>query len=280
METRSSGPAVYWVVGNSSNAGKTTIASALIRQLNAAGKRTVGFKPYAGAQLRDLIDFMFEKYPASRCKLFSKDAWKLTAASPLTDMDMIDLVGPSQAISYPVWHRAVLMRTGSAALGNVECFTNSQGASLRDRPDIRHIQARTGLPLGEATVREQIGFDAVTRESPEKHQDAFNALLDLGVDAVVCEGMANWLPVWQGCPPVNHVVLLADGKVTLLPDVDLSFSFDPENVLRLVDELTGDLQRRSLMGLSVPFYLAEESRREQVALQIVQGLVARTPELQ
>ena len=268
------------MVGNRSNVGKTTIASALIRQLNAAGKRTVGFKPYAGSQLRDLIDFMVEKYPTSRCKLFGKDAWKLTAASPLTEMDMIDLVTPSQVLSYPVWHTAVLMRTGSAALGNVEHFTNSQGASLRDRPDLRHIQARTGLPLGEATVREKIGFDVATRESPEKQRDAFNALLDLGVDAVVCEGMANWLPVWQDCPPVNHVILLADGKVTLLPDVDLSFSFDPDKVLRLVDELTEDFKPRKPLGPSVPFYLAEESRREQVALQIIQGLVARTPQLQ
>jgi hypothetical protein len=39
-----------------------------------------------------------------------------------------------------------------------------------------------------------------------------------------------------------------------------------------------DFKRRELPALSVPFYLPEESRRVQAVPQIIQGLVAPSPQ--
>ncbi|MTW23010.1 hypothetical protein [Allochromatium palmeri] len=48
------GPTLFWVIGTATNVGKTTVATALIRHLNASGLPALGFKPYVGGRLRDL----------------------------------------------------------------------------------------------------------------------------------------------------------------------------------------------------------------------------------
>ena len=103
------GPAVYWVVGNGTDVGKTTVATALIKVLSARGQRTIGFKPYAASLLHTIIDFMIEKYPKVPCKLFGNDAWELTAASPLTGLEIIDPDQPT--VSSPLY----LAETGRRA---------------------------------------------------------------------------------------------------------------------------------------------------------------------
>lgn len=266
--------AIYWVVGNGTGVGKTTIASALIKVLNASGDRSIGFKPFAASLLQDLVDFMIEKYPGSRSKLYGNDAWELTMASPLTGADLVDLVVPTQLLCYPTWQSTVLMRTGSASLNNVEYFCSEYGDTLKDRPDLQDIIARSGLPFGEAVVRESIGLDLSASVSPEKPKQAFNCLLDIGVDAVVCEGAGSWLPIWQDCPAVNHVIFVADGMVIFFPGLDLSFSFDPTEALHGVDTLAEVLKNPDLLRYTTPLYLVEDERRDDMAERIAQGLAA------
>lgn len=138
----SGSPEIYWVVGEGSDVGKTTIAAALIAFLNAEGERAIGFKPFAASLLHENIDFMFENYPGVPSKLFGRDAWHLAKASPLTDGDWIDLVVPTQLLCYPNWRSAILMRSGSASLNNVEYFCSERGRALRDRRDFRQIRER------------------------------------------------------------------------------------------------------------------------------------------
>ncbi|NIA68917.1 hypothetical protein HBA54_09960 [Pelagibius litoralis] len=271
----STSPSIYWVVGSGTNIGKTTIATALIRALNGNGERAVGFKPYASSRLYDLIDFMIEVYPRSQCKLFGKDAWRLSTASPLTGADLVDLVVPTQLLSHPTWRSILLMRTGTTQLNNVEFFCSEYGAKLKERSDLRHIIGRTGLPFDSSVLKADIDITYAPCVSPEKQRDAFNALLDIGVDAVVCEGAGEWLPIWQDCPVVNHVIFVTGGVVNLFPNLDVGFSFNPTAPARHVGELAEVLKNPALRRFSSPLYLVEEERRERMAQRIVQELVAK-----
>lgn len=255
-------PAVYWVVGNGSEAGKTTVAAAFIRELNAQGQRTIGFKPYSSMRLQVAVDMMVERYPASQCKLFGNDAWELAEASPLTDVDMADLIVPVQILCHPGWRSVVLMRTGSAALGNVEYFTNALGAKLRQRADIRELIAKTGLGFDAAAQRDSLEVADAPRLSPEKPALAYQRLLQLGVDAVVVEGAGDWLPIWRGGPAANHLVLLASGEITFVPDIDLRVEQDPVAGLPGVGALNGAARHRKPAKFSAPLYLAERRRRD------------------
>lgn len=279
MKQTAANPAIYWVVGNGTDVGKTTVASALIKALNEAGDRAIGFKPYAVSLLHHSVDFMIEKYPRSQAKLFGNDAWELTVASPLTDADMIDLVVPTQLLCYPSWQSTVLMRTGSASLDNAEYFCSERGAELQDRSDIKDIVAKTGLPFGAANLRQDIGIKGAACVSPEKQEQAFGRLLEIGVDAVVCEGAGRWLPVWQNCPAVNHVIYLASGMVRFFPSVDLSFPFKPTDELQDVKTLTAILKASKLRMYSSPFYLVEEGRRDASVGALAQGILAKVRQL-
>ena len=278
MEQGSEGPTVYWVVGNGTDVGKTTVATALIKVLNARGQRTIGFKPYAASLLHTIIDFMIEKYPRVPCKLFGNDAWELTAASPLTGPEMIDLVAPVQLLCYPNWQNTILVRSGSLLLDNVEYFCSENGAALRERTDFQALVRVTGLPLDEAAVRGGLGLDEAARLSPEKPKQAFARLLDLGVDAVVCEGAGGWLPVWQDCPAANHVLEVADGGVRFCPDLDFSVPFDPTSAGQGRESLLALLGDWDRTKASSPLYLAEAGRRAEMAQRIVKGLLAKAGE--
>ncbi len=276
VDSSSTSPTVYWVVGSGTNVGKTTIAATLITALNAAGTRTAGFKPFAGGRLQGLIDFMLAHYPGASSGLFGQDGLALTEASPLTDESLVDLVAPVQMLSYPTWRNIVLMRTGSGVLNNVDYLCSAQGAQLRHRPDIKDLIARTGLPFAEAAVKPALEPELGAPATGDKQAQAFRKLCDMGAEAVVCEGAGGWLPVWPDCPAVNHLVYVADGTVTLFPALDRHLPFDPKNVLRNASELHGMLNHPGRQKFSNPLYLVESDRRAAMALQIIQSLLART----
>ena len=270
-------PKVYWVVGSGTDVGKTTIATALIRYLNAQGHRTVGFKPFAASLLQGIIDFIIEKYPrgGGQSKLYGKDAWKLTEASPLTGPEMIDLVTPTQVLCYPAWHSTVLMRVGSTPLNNVEYLCSSYGARLAGRQDLRHIIDRSGLPFAEAQITEKLSIGYGARTASDKKRMAFSKLLELDVDAVVCEGAGSWLPIWEDCPTVNHLFVITNGMVELFPDINMDFTFVPDKGLREASKLYRSLRQSNVRKFSTPFFLAERAKQEDVAIQIVHRLAAR-----
>lgn len=277
MQSSSAAPTIYWVVGNGTDVGKTTVATALIRFLNANGQRAVGFKPFAASLLQNNIDFMIERFPSSQSKLFGQDAWKLTTASPLTGPDLVDLVVPAQVLCYPDWNSTVLMRTGSSHLKNVEYFCSKRGTELKDRSDLRYIIDKSGLAFDDAKVIDRLSIGYAARASSEKKIAAFNALLDIGVDAVVCEGAGPWLPIWQGCPTVNHLFGIEKGTVNLYPHLNADFTFRPTQALRDVSTLRHFLNKPDVRRFSTPLYLAESASHDDVAQEIIGHLTAKMP---
>lgn len=276
MAETAAAPTVYWVVGDGTDVGKTTVAAALIAALNARGTRAVGFKPYAGGPLLGLVDFMVERYPGTPSRLFGNDGWELIGASPLTGPDLIDVVVPVQMITHPVWDKVVLMRTGAAVTGNLEYFCSADGARLKDRPDVKDIIARTGLPFAEAAVHETVGLRDGTGDAFAKQALAYDHLVGLGVDAVVCEGAGRWMPIWPGGPAVNHAVIVANGMITLIPGLDLEFAFEPGDVLRSIAELTGIFNASKRQWYALPQHLAEAARRAAVTRRTMDSLLEKT----
>ena len=86
-------PEIYWVVAAGSSFGKTTISSALIRALNSLETQSVGFKPIAGMELSKAHSYI-DQYSKYNSELVGNDARKLCDASPLTSLDMADIVNP------------------------------------------------------------------------------------------------------------------------------------------------------------------------------------------
>lgn len=273
MNAQDNEPELYWVAGNGTDVGKTTIACAAIRVLNAQGKRSVGFKPFGASLLHNIVDFIIEKYPNAPCKLFGGDAWKLTMASPWTDIDSIDLVSPIQTLCYSDWKTIILVRTGARLLGNVEYFCSEYGHSLKDRPDFRRLIDYTGLPMDDAVVVEDLDRDTTAAMAPEKQKHAFGKLLDLGVDAVVCEGAGRWISTWPDCPPANHLLFVADGNVTLIPNLNWTLPAQNGSALLCMREFKDFFTSPERQSYSIPLFIAETERRDEVAEQTVGDLL-------
>lgn len=276
MDSRPVKPTIYWVIGNETNAGKTTIASALIKVLNERGSKTIGFKPFAASRLQDVLDLMLEEYPTSPSKLFGGDAWKLTMASPWTGVDCLDLVVPVQALCYPNWESIIMVRTGSHRLENVAYYCTRRAAALKNRVDVQSFARISGLPLDNSTIlKEDVGFQFAAGMAPEKQRHAFAALLDIGVDTVVCEGAGHWLPMWPGCPTPNHLILVGNGIVTLFPDIAISPAPAPNTPLQGIGVLSKIFKNPAVPRVSVPLFLAEEKRRGEMAQQICRELMSK-----
>lgn len=276
MTTQTGAPLVYWVVGDGSDVGKTTIASAAIAVLNQSGTRTVGFKPYAAGRLHEFLDFMLEKYPGTPSKLFGSDGWNLTTASPVTGPDCLDLVVPVQLICYPGWSSSLLVRTGSTRLNNIDYFTGPKGHALLDRPDFQQLVEKTGFPLADATVAKKLDFETVASMAPEKQELAFETLAGMGVDAIVCEGASHWMPTWSGFPAINHLFYISDGNVALFPNLDLEITPPRKSKLLPIHRLTRVLTGQNRKSVSTPLPLAETGRRKEVAQDVVWKLMSET----
>jgi hypothetical protein len=266
---------IYWVVGLGQNVGKTTMAAALIRVLNRAGRPAIGFKPFAAGLLRDLVDFALEHYPTDRCAVFGQDALQLARASPLTPAGSEDLVGPAQLLCFPDWGSVLLARTGSAALGNVTFFANAGLARFLGRPDIAQLAARMGIPAASAVRRTGIRLGEVLALAPDAQPAAWGRLAGRGASAMVCEGAGHYLPVWRGSPRVDHLFLLTGSAVLLYPGLRLDLSCGPGLSLRTVEDLAPALQAAADARLAAPHVVAPAARREALAEQIVENLLDR-----
>jgi hypothetical protein len=263
---------VFWVLGSGPDVGKTTIASALVRHLNRQGISAVGFKPHAATRLQDIIDLMIENYPRSKCTVYGGDGLTLANASPLTSIDVVDVVNPVHFICYPEWQAVVLARMGSHVLGNVELYRGRSAAGLIERPDIKQLIAKTGLPLREATEASSLSF-YMGASYPDVQNRAFAYLANTGAHSLVCEGAGGFSPAWQSCPIVNHIFLVSHGQVHLFPRVDLEINCNPKETLRPVSEIVELLKQRNTQVHMLPLFLVESTRRDEAAEQIVEKLL-------
>jgi predicted P-loop ATPase/GTPase len=141
-------PTVIWVVGDNTNVGKTTVSASLIRVLNTSGKSAVGFKPYAGARLIDVVDFLADVAAVDGLWV-GKDARMLAQASPLTANDLLEVINPSWRISHPGRDVSVFIRKGSEKIRRRSFFHTQNAVPFLERKDTLHLNRYTQLPFAQ-----------------------------------------------------------------------------------------------------------------------------------
>jgi hypothetical protein len=266
---------IYWVIGQKKDIGKTSIASALIETLNKQGIPTVGFKPFAGMFFHEGIDFLVEENSSSNCAFFGTDSMILTQASPLTDKTFFDIVCPWQMLIAE--DKAVLIRSGSSVLNNVELLVTPFGKKYLDRPDISRIIKKSSLLLNEIKLintPSQYNFSNFNSKPHEKIAKSFSFLKNTKPQAIVCEGAARFIPVWGSYSNVNHIFLINEGVIYFYKNLNIKISHGENQVsIPMVNDLLPLLNSLNPNPLKSNFYMSESKDRQQTNKDTVSALL-------
>lgn len=206
---------IYWIIGEATNCGKTTIASSLIRVLNALGKKTIGFKPFAGIRFSQSRDLLINEIPFSDCGMFGSDALKLCDASPHSDRGMLDIINPSLLLFKDSILEPLLIRIGSKKLNNLVYYGGEFLEGFLKDDGNKQIFKQSLLPT-KCPMRYV--------ENVSHIDAALKYIFALGPDVVVMEGAGPFLPVWAGSHFVNNILMLTDGKILFLKDINLKLN--------------------------------------------------------
>ena len=207
---------IYWVIGEATNCGKTTIASSLIRVLNTLSKKTIGFKPLAGIRFSESRDLLINEIPFSECGMFGGDALKLCDASPLSDRGMLDIINPTLLLFNNNLLETLLIRSGSNKLNNLVYYRDEFLEGFLKHDENKQVFKQALLPT-KCPMRS----DENVTHIETAIETALEYILALGPDAVVMEGAGPYLPVWAGSHFVKNILLLIDGKIHFLKDINL-----------------------------------------------------------
>jgi dethiobiotin synthetase len=259
MKTEKS-PTLIWVVGDNTNVGKTTISAALIRVFNQMSVDTIGFKPYAGARLMDVIDLL-QDIASGDGQLVGRDARQMAKASPLITTDLLEVVNPSWRLSYPVRDASIFVRKGSSQIGQREIKCSEHKKSLWTRRDMLELNRVIHLPIENMRATYKVSADKIDFEDQAVQAASFDRLLQLKPQVVVCEGAGRLLPVWSNGPIAKHLFFVLAGELHFFPNVGIRVSMAPD-VFRpiTVAALTGHLNSRAIQKAPIP--IVESNRLE------------------
>lgn len=267
---------IYWVVGEATNVGKTTVACALIRALENREQQSIGFKPYVGGRFRDLIDFAYAQFPKIPNTVFGSDGFELCSASSLTCDSDVDLVTPWQLIFNSKSDKDnMFIRTGSQELGNVQYYRTPLFDKLLTRRDIHKIVEDLKWPVENTDLVDLsvISRRTIDQEIPDL---AFTHLLRRNPKAVVVEAAGPFLPVWQGCPRVNHIVLVGNNEITLIANINVSVKYAGKRPF-YTKELIANIKKMPVSDytmLSMPQFYTEKSQRQAMLALELEGMLA------
>ena len=265
---------MYWVVGRATNVGKTTISCALIKALENRQQKSIGFKPYSGVRFRDLIDFACSEYPVIPNKVFGGDGLALCQASSLTEDVDVDLVTPWQLVFNVSSDDTFFIRTGSEQLGNIQYYRTKEFEKMLVRKDLQRLVNLLKRPVNES---KSLDMSKVVRQIIDKDVPnlAFNRLLERKPSSIVVEGAGPFLPVWKGCGRINHLVIVGETQISLIPHVNfiLKFSDKPYFTQQLIKTmLSNPLNYKTY---SMPAFLCEKANREAYLSQELEYLLSK-----
>jgi hypothetical protein len=270
--TKEKMPTVIWVVGENTNVGKTTISSALIRVFNEMGVDTIGFKPYAGARLMDVIELL-QEIASGDGQLVGRDARQMAKASPLMTSDLLEVVNPSWRLTHPVRDASVFVRKGSAQIGRRDFQCIDHCKSLWSRQDMLELNRVIHLPVENMLTSVVTSADKMDFSDQAVQMESFERLLELKPQVVVCEGAGRLLPIWANAPVAKHLFFVTAGELHFFPNVGIRTSkaqdfFEPLTVTAITGHLNGRPSQKA------PIPIAEPSRLEGVMDDFVRSFVA------
>jgi hypothetical protein len=139
-----------------------------------------------------------------------------------------------------------------------------------DRPDIKYLIESAKIPYDKCDVVEDVEFESSALLGMDAPRASFEYLLNLGVDTVVCEGAAGYLPIWQGAPPVTHIFFIDGyGHINYFHNINLEIIFDQDRPMQSFEVLTNIINGRSLGFVRSPLYLAREEKIDAVSESMV-----------
>jgi len=261
----------YWVIGNTTNVGKTTVASALVRVLNDRGQKTVGFKPVGGIYLYESVDFIIDNYKNSDCTIYGNDSVKLSDASPISNDKLLELISPVYYLMFPRFPSFIMARTGSKILNNITFYKTDLMDSLRQRHDIKFIIDQASLPINAAKLIKNAPFDRNDKIISKKTSKSYKYLVNLGAEAVVIEGAGRFIPIWKNNPTLNHLFLIADGFLIFFPNLNKEVFIDiPAADSRDLLRYIGANECRKYVE---PLYVSQSKKINQNTEAIVKSLL-------
>lgn len=228
----------FWVIGYGTTVGKSAMAGSLLRVLGGAGRRTLGFKPVSAVNFFTSIDSL-EAMSPGHC-ISGDTGGLLEASTALVDVDLEPLVETANPLRLMFFHdiRELLMvRVGSHATGNHVLYRGEGPGDALARSDVQDLmQRKQWLESLQPLPVSPFGILQTHREFPEAVQSGFDHLMQFNPDTVVCEGSSRYLPVWQGQPAPDHLLVVRQGWVDLFTGVHPRIL----DVQRLENAPTGD----------------------------------------
>ena len=206
---------VYWVIGESTNCGKTTVSCGLIRHLNLVGKGAFGFKPFSAARILERLH-QFQPGVDLKSELVGNDGRRLCDASGLSDQYLHDVVNPYYMLFRNNVNEPVLSRVGSKCLKNSSYSRLSFYDVCLKNENIKN--ALDGFaPLNKAN------YSSNPVDFEEQAEAAYQLLLAKKPCSHVIEGAGPLLPIWRKKEPqqVNHILAIMKGRIFFCKNVNM-----------------------------------------------------------
>jgi hypothetical protein len=270
-------PQIYWVVANSTNAGKTTISSALVSVLAERSFKPVAFKPYSGSKFVDIMDLLHERRHMTTARLFGSDGAKLIEASPCLNPQDADLVQPIILVYFPEFEQPIMARVGSHQAGDVRYIKTPFSVGLEARPDYAKMLECLGLDNASLKfdIRE-LRFAQTPALSNSSVEACFQHLVNTHQPThVVCEGASSFAPFWHAQRLVHHVVYLQCNELFFYPNANLVLPLNPASSLVPVSEVLTRLRGRPCRRSLLP--LALSTQRTEIAKTAVRQMLGAMP---
>lgn len=266
-----------WVIGNTTNAGKTTLASALIRALNETDQPAIGFKPYSLVRFTEQADIAQSLYGQTTCRCFGSDGVQLARASPLLSNDDLELIQPVVFCSFPKYKHTVLLRTGAQQLDNRSFKRPSLARNHLTIPNFAELLETVSNGSAQLTSGGTSEPKLDFRFAPHWGRDVVEAslahlLARTGAKHVVCEGAGIFLPNWQSQRRVKHAVYIHEHTVRFWFDVNIAVD-SPDRRLQTANTLLAQLTDITPTVLQLPICATAE--RDEVATNLIKRTLAR-----
>ncbi len=246
-------PDVYWVIGDSTNCGKTTIACATARVLNASGRSAIAFKPILGTRFKETYELLLNYNPESEYGLCGDESINLFLSSDLSDWKLLDVVNPFWMLFRESIKEPMLVRCGSKSLNTLSYHKSSLFDEFAAQKDLKNFLGYSPLSTLDMTAL------PVPSEYLPKIEAAYSHLEGLKPEAIVIESAGPFLPVWREEQAVTHIIFISAGSVYLFPEINLKKRFDTSRVLH-VKNIQTELNAAGDSARSLKMKQVERSR--------------------
>jgi hypothetical protein len=216
-------PESYWVIGSGTNVGKTMFASALIAELNSNQVPTVGFKPFSGVKLLDVIEILDHPRLAAQNLLCGADGLKLSTHSlDVSEMEA-EIVHPLLFVCHPDFSDIILIRSGSRVAGAVSYWRGEYSNDVLNNAQLFMNRRNLQLPTWTSFPVCKYGF----LDGPDFGWENVNLCHQYLVEAkqpkvIVYEGAGSFLPLWMTSQTVNHIFYISTDTIAFFQNINLT----------------------------------------------------------